>query len=350
MVDNYPSLQPLPFYCPVPEIPPPSSNAIDARSVQWMLDLGMCERTSPMTRNNVGSYAALMYPFTLNKECLQIATDLLYFGFAYDDTQIANPELCTTATLAPAIGKLLAVLDAPEAPTTDPYERGLLDIITRLQAAAGLNMALQVADDMRKYLLCSLWQHSLWERGLTPALSDYMSMRIRDTGGTWVATLTAACGGYDLPASIQQHPRARAAAQAVILTATLDNDIFSFHREDAEGQKNAVHILLPDCDNDLARALAASVTLRNRLMLLYTRLRDEPEDTETRPVLYRYIHDLGHIVRGNLQWHQSVTHRYDTGKPPLCSPVWTDDGSDIDASPLPLTSIAWWWDLLCDAA
>src|SRR5207248_839235 len=137
-------------------------------------------------------------------------------------------------------------------------------------------------------------------------------------------------------------PHARALSQSVALIAGIDNDIFSFHREEAVGQKNIVHILMRDHECSAPQATAAAVDMRNRVTCLYARLRHKITAGGDL-LLGRYAQDLGHVVSGHLQWTQS-TDRYHIGPPvPV---VFTDDTTGIDPAPIPLSATAWWWDLL----
>lgn len=120
------------FYSPTPSGTPLSGRDIDRRAVQWMVDFGMCQGGSPITKIDVGTFVSLCYPYCVREEHLDIAARLNYLGFAFDDEHVTDPSLRTCAGLTPAIGQLLAVLDAPEALTDDPYQRALGDTMGRL--------------------------------------------------------------------------------------------------------------------------------------------------------------------------------------------------------------------------
>ena len=315
---------------------------IDERAVRWLLDSKLCAPDSPVTRINVGGFIAQCYPYCTDMEILEIAAELNYLGFAFDDEHVTDPELRTCSGLAPAVGRLLAVLDSPEALVRSAYEAALQDLFCRLaDATTGANVT-QVADGLRKALLYTLWHMSNWERGVLPDLNSYVTLRINDCGGPWFNAFVPICGGYELTAQEARTPRVRAISQAIALAAGIDNDIFSFSREDAVGQRNIVHILMNDGGLTLDEATSEAIQLRNKILCLYARLRDKSESKES-PAVRQYARDIGHVVRGNFQWSVSTDrYRVETRTPP----IRTSDSRDIDPKPIRLPAIAWWWDLL----
>ena len=54
----------------------------------------------------------------------------------------------------------------------------------RLAATTTPGNVTQVTDGLRKALLYTLWQTSIWERGETPGLNDYVTSRVMEFGST----------------------------------------------------------------------------------------------------------------------------------------------------------------------
>lgn len=330
------------FYEPTSPTSCPDGNEIDERAVRWLIDSKLCAPDSPVTRINVGEFIAQCYPYCTDMEVLDIAAALNYLGFAFDDEHVTDPELRTCSGLAPAVGRLLAVLDSPEAPGRSAYEAALQDIVCRLADATNGGNVAQVADGLRKALLYTLWHMSNWERGVLPDLNSYVTLRINDCGGPWFNAFVPICGGYELTAEEARTPRVRAISQAIALAAGIDNDIFSFSREDAVGQRNIVHILMNEGGLTLDEATSDAIRLRNKILYLYARLRDKSQ-SDGSPAARQYARDIGHVVRGNFQWSvRTDRYRVETRTPP----IRTSDARDIDPKPVPLPAIAWWWDLL----
>ncbi|MEV3970162.1 hypothetical protein AB0K68_18735 [Streptomyces sp. NPDC050698] len=328
------------FYCPVPEAVHPAGDAVEARARTWMAEQQLAGSAAASVGIGVGQFLARCYPYCRREEYLDIAAALNYLGFVFDDAHVSESGLRTCAGLAPVVGRLLAVLDAPEATVTNPYQRALQHIVRRIDAVTTPANAAAVADGLRKALLYTLWHMSNWERGEMPSLNDYITIRINDDGAPWFNAFAPVCGEYQLPPTAARDPRIRALDQAVALAAGIDNDIYSFPREDAVGQKNILHILMRDHDCSLHEATLLAVDLRNRVMHLYARLRDQVTE-EADPATARYTQDIGHIVRGNLQWsHTTARYRSQPADAPL---ITTAESRGIDPTPLPLPAAAWWW-------
>jgi hypothetical protein len=109
-------------------------------------------------------------------------------------------------------------------------------------------------------------------------------------------------------------------------------------------EKNIVHVLMRDLQCPADHAVREATSLRNRIMHLYARLRDQVAARSDAPV-GRYSYDIGHLVRGNLLWSER-TVRYQIPAVPSASLDYTDSPDDIDPAPVPLPAISWWWDLL----
>ena len=330
------------FFEPTPPIPCADGNAIDRRATQWLIDAGLCAPGSPETQINVGEFIAQSYPYCTDTEILDIAADLNYLGSVFDDDHVADPGLRTCAGLAPAIGRLLAVLDSPEAPVRTKYEAALKDIFHRLAERTSDANVTQVCDGLRKALLYTLWHMSNWERDVLPDLDSYATVRINDCGGPWFNAFVHICGVYELTPAQAYAPPARAISQAIALAAGIDNDIFSFTREDAVRQKNIVHILMHENEMTTYQATDQAIHLRNLILYLYTRLLDKAQTCGS-SATRQYARDIGYVVRGNFQWSiKTARYRVDMA----ARPALTSDSLGIDPQPIPLPAIAWWWDLL----
>jgi hypothetical protein len=76
-----------------------------------------------------GRFMALCLLGSRSDEQLELATCPQYLFFAFDDAAL-DPGRRTTAALVPHVGRLLAVLDAPEASYTDPYGDSARRLVT----------------------------------------------------------------------------------------------------------------------------------------------------------------------------------------------------------------------------
>lgn len=176
-------------------------------------------------------------------------------------------------------------------------------------------------------------------------------MRGDDCAGSWMVPFYPLIGGYQLTPEEANDPLALVVTDLVPLIGALDNDVISHHREAAIGEFNLLDVLRNENNGyPLSHAVTDAIALRDRLMTLYVRIRDHLAHT-ARPHLARFAHDIGHIIRGHMEWAQE-TSRYRTPENAKTGELhhatgftvdWREHPADDNRQPPPLPSIAWWW-------
>ncbi|WP_327280964.1 MULTISPECIES: terpene synthase family protein [unclassified Streptomyces] len=176
-------------------------------------------------------------------------------------------------------------------------------------------------------------------------------MRGDDCAGSWMVPFYPLIGGYQLTPEEANDPLALIVTDLVPLIGALDNDVISHHREAAIGEFNLLDVLRNENNGyPLSHAVTDAIALRDRLMTLYVRIRDHLAHT-ARPHLARFAHDIGHIIRGHMEWAQE-TSRYRTPENAKTGELhhatgftvdWREHPADDNRQPPPLPSIAWWW-------
>ncbi|SER91973.1 hypothetical protein SAMN04487983_102514 [Streptomyces sp. yr375] len=173
----------------------------------------------------------------------------------------------------------------------------------------------------------------------------------RDRGTRATISFIELAEETSLPPALREAPRVRAVSHATCLLMTIGNDLFSFHRENAENtlESNIVGVLASENRTSLHTALACAVALHDCIMCLFLDLTKALEHNAGEP-LKRYLAQLGHLVRGNLEY-SLIVPRYNsevTGISPalLDSIEWAEKPSArrLDAPQIP--AIAWLWDQL----
>lgn len=329
----------------------------DEEAVEWMIRTGFRKKGSWLTHIKAGWFTGRCMPYCLDR-CGGGITWLMYWGGGWDDDLDDDPRLSDPGHLAVHIAKLKRVLTAPEAPVdaTDPYRiylSTLRDIRIEIGAHATPAQMNYLITGLGKYLDAVLWKTANQKRRQMPSLADYLVMRQADVAGPWMTALTPIGGGYELSADEVQDRRVRAISEVVGLIVGLDNDIISFHREMGNGlfRQHIIDVLMHERGCSMAEALDAAVKIRDRLMCLYLRLRDQIAENAS-PGLSRYVHDIGYWIRGNIEWSRD-THRYlnpidaATKTEKHYQPfdlTWADKPADDDPDPLPVPAIAWWWE------
>jgi hypothetical protein len=141
-------------------------------------------------------------------------------------------------------------------------------------------------------------------------------------------------------------PAVRAAVDAGFLVAGLDNDLVSYRREVDRGEadENILTVLLHgDPDLTLERAVADVVAMRDRMMSLFVRLHRQSAAASAEAD--RYLQAIGSSVAGSAAWG-FMTERYAAPNSARSQLTWADLPCDESPGPVPVRSIAWWWDAL----
>ncbi|MFD4938310.1 terpene synthase family protein [Streptomyces virginiae] len=351
-----PAIEKLPFYCPIPPTPHPPADQLDADSVRWMVDFGICTPDSWLAQINSGHVAAMMVPLHEDEgpaRHLGLFSDFCYWAYAWDDARDARLDLRPPGALTSHCLRLDRILDHPgPAPhERDPYCQSLWDLRRRLADLADTDQALRVSDGTRRYIHGS-YQWTRKQRSRTiPTLNDYLLLRSDDCAGSWMVPFYPLIGGYQLTPEEANDPLALIITDLVPLIGALDNDVISHHREAAIGEFNVLDVLRNENGYPLTDAVTDAIALRDRLMTLYVRIRDHLARTAG-PHLARFAHDIGYIIRGHMEWARE-TNRYrtpqdaKTGELHDATPFtidWTDHPSDDNPEPPDLPAIAWWWD------
>ncbi|MDX3853422.1 terpene synthase family protein [Streptomyces sp. AK02-01A] len=185
-----------------------------------------------------------------------------------------------------------------------------------------------------------------------PSEDEYLSLRFQDFGSSVYAVLIDMCGPAPTPDEEWNSPAVQAAVECVTLLCALENDVFSFHKEKSEGQPapNFLDVLQTNRGLSFDEAVAMTVETRDRLMLLFLRLRERLMASAGAP-LRNLIERLGHFVITNTE----VTLCAPRYNPPPAQPLaleeviktpacWAQSPSTTNTSPLPYPSISWWWD------
>lgn len=350
-------LEVYPFYCPMPETSHPQADELDARSVQWMMDFGICDRDSWLAKINSGRVAALMIPHSEGAH-LDLFSDCCYWAYAWDDAIDGRPDLRSAEALAAHCVRLEQILDLTETAIDDenPLCRSLGDLCRRITALPDQRQQVRLIEGFRRYIRGAHHWTTLYRRREVPDLNQYLLARSDDCAGSWMVPFYPVIGGYQLTDQEVSAPLVRAIGDLAPLIGALDNDIVSYHREATMGEFNILDVLRNTHGCSLQQAVSDTIALRDRLMCLYLRIRDHLVRTAS-PELGRFASELGYIVRGHMEWAQE-TLRYltpqhaETGviaDAPRMGVDWVNDPSDNSPEPPPLPGIAWWWEHLSAA-
>jgi hypothetical protein len=354
-----PSLELPPFYCPIEPAIHPEVDAIEKRAIDWIESSALCaseaQRGGVIATNSAEFYARFA-PAGAQDNVLA-AVLWVYWGFAFDDARCDNGPLSTHPEAFHALAsRLQLILDAPEDEIdgTDRFAASLREIALILRRHATPQQLRRFSDAHRHWLSCVAWQISNKTRCYMPDLAEYTAMRLGSCGGPPTLALLEIANAMEVPADEMRSSAVRALTAMVWLVAGWDNDLHSYNKEvyQQDTDQNVVNVLVHHHGHCVPQALLAAVGMRDRVMHLFLRLRENALAHASEP-LRSYLMSLGHAIRGNIDWALRVpryTSLGDLSAPPgpvrARQPRWTDEPSDTSSEPLPIPGISWWWEQL----
>ncbi|CAL9338879.1 terpene synthase family protein [Streptomyces sp. enrichment culture] len=345
-----------PFYCPVEPAVHPDVDEAERRALEWTGQWGFCltarERARVAGSRSADFYARIVPHADL--EGLWITACWVYWGFAFDDARCdEGPLAADPARFAALAGTVQHALESPgPLDCPDPYAAAVHDLGERFRAAAGPVQNRRFHHAHRAWLAGVQWQIGNRARGRMPGLDEYLAMRLHAAGGEPTLAMIEIANGLRVPDREMDSPAVCALTQLAALIASLDNDRHSLAKEQRRGQtdQNIVNVLIAQDRCSPAEAVHEATALRDAMMVRFLQLRDRVTPRADAS-LRRYLADLGHAVRGNIEWGLRVP-RYvspdGTAAPPGTGGAgtalaWTDRPLTGRHDPRRLPSVSWWW-------
>jgi hypothetical protein len=351
------------FYCPIPAAVHPGVAEVEARALAWVTRMGLCpderQRLRAMAASGAEFYGRISPGGDLDRLC--IAADWIYWAGFFDDTRCDEGASRGGAdgftALASRVLRTLETMDARVC-EGDPCLLALHDLGRRYAAAATPVQVNRWIEAHRKWLLGVADKRSLSKRGAIPSVDAYLTMRLWDAAGAPITAAIEMIAGLEVPGHEMDSARVRALTEIASMIGALDNDRISRFKEvhgEAEEQ-NLLHAFMRERGCSAEDALAEIVALRDRMMVLFLRLREEALGGAS-PALRRYLADLGHMIRGHIDWSFTCA-RYRTlfaadgaAKGTVDLAVgWSSAPADDRLEAPPWPSIAWWWSQLTPKA
>ncbi|MER7398477.1 selina-4(15),7(11)-diene synthase [Streptomyces sp. NPDC000151] len=342
-----------PTYAPIPPAIHPLHADIDARTAAWAhaFDIGSAGLRKRLVTQEIGSFASRILP-SGRTEVVQVLGDFVLWLFGVDDGLCEEGDLgLAPGALNAALQRLLWVAEHPEAAilTDDPLARGLRDLRARVAEYGTAGQTKAWIDALREYFLSVIWEASHRTAGSVPELDDYTLMRLYDGATTVVLPMLEMAHGYELRPEERALPGVRAAAQAASFVICWDNDLFSYHKEVKERSRtggyylNVIRVLEHHRGLPTGRAVTEAIGQRDRVMVLFQQLCAALAEQGS-PQLRQYLADLGHFVRGSMDWGITSV-RYTTPDDPAALPA-RFSATPTGTGPVDIPSIAWWWEVL----
>ncbi|MGP3979433.1 terpene synthase family protein [Streptomyces sp. 8N114] len=287
-----------------------------------------------------------------SKALLRAIGCAMEWALVIDDDVLDHPEARSRASeVIRLVGQITHVMESPgyRVPKNEsPFIAAVHDVMEQLRPECTPTQAARMSAGMRCLLTSGVHKIHLDE----PNEDEYLALRMHDVGGYAWATFIEMCGPAPITDEDWNAPAVQALVGCTSLIVGLENDVFSYHKEKAEGQTspNFVGVLQATRRLSFDQAVTLAIETRDRLMLLILRLRERLMPTAEPPLQY-LIERLGQFIMANTEvtlsaprYNPSAADRFaveDVAKTPAC---WAPSLSTTDTSPLPYPSISWWWD------
>ncbi|MDX3538858.1 hypothetical protein PV721_31885 [Streptomyces sp. MB09-01] len=309
------------FYCPLErDLVHPEAKQVEARAVEWLDAFGVypdpVERAWGLATHSA-DFSCRIIPDG-DVEALLLFTEWNYWANAVDDWQDSGSDEVGTGAVVEHGVRLLRTLEDPGASVLPdgPMTRALLDLVGRTHAMLTPYELRRFVEGTRDWLLGAAWRAARAEAGTMPGLNDFVSMGPLANGTRFSLTWSDVARGDRLPAEVLCSPALTALTDAAGFVVSADNDLFSYDKDDhlEPREVNLVNVLAHQENCSPAAAVPLAVALRDRVMVLFTRLRAQLENGPDRPdgpngELRRHLAALGHYVAGCIAW-QSRAPRY----------------------------------------
>ncbi|WP_221360459.1 terpene synthase family protein [Streptomyces beigongshangae] len=335
------------FFCPIEPSLHPDVHIVRERAESWLSHhgyFGSADNRPRSLATRSAEFSARMTP-TAQTDRLQVAAEWTYWGFAFDDTFCdAEPWSGRPAEFAELSGRMGRMLEAPGyTPTDSVHLQVLAELRDRFARFATPLQHRRWVLAQRAWLMGVTWQISNQSRGLMPSLDDYLAMRINSAAGEPVTSMIEMVNGAEVPSGEMELLSVRACTEMSRTLASLDNDLHSYAKDvrRREADQNIVNVIAGEQSCGTEAAVRAAMGVRDRIMCRFLRVRAAVAGRASTATRW-YLTDLGHVVRGNLDWGLS-TPRYHLDVPAEPVTSWAESPSDAGQDP-PAPCVAWWWD------
>ncbi|MGW0367096.1 terpene synthase family protein [Streptomyces sp. NPDC002990] len=344
------------FYCPLDrDLVHPAAKELEARAVEWLDAFGLypdpVERAWGLATHSA-EFSCRIIPEG-EAGPLLLFTEWNYWANAVDDWQDSGAGEVRTAAIAEHGVRLLRTIENPGAAVLPdgPMTRALADLVSRTHAVLTPFELRRFIEGTRDWLLGAAWQAARAECGSMPGLNDFAAMGPLANGTRFSLTWSDVTRGIRLPADVLYAPALQALTDAAGFVVSADNDLFSYDKDDhvEPREVNLVNVIAHQENCPPAEAVPLAVALRDRVMTLFIRLREQLAAGADEP-LARHLEAMGHYVAGCIAWqsraprYASPRNRYELPVPDAGFDIrYTDVPSDAAARPPELPALAGWW-------
>ncbi|MCT8351046.1 terpene synthase family protein [Photorhabdus kayaii] len=292
--------------------------------------------------------AGLLYPKG-SKELLQVGSDFVMWGFAYDDEYCDEGPLSMNLTAyIHNAAQLQRALESPENPVNnDRYAMAMRDLRIRLERYSSPALAGRFFEVIRTYIMTEMWKAVEPK----PSFDDYLVMRMYG-GGAWAyPVLSHIIAGINISQDEFEDRRIRALSEMMDCLTAWDCEAYAYAEEQARAiddkEHNVISVICRQYGYTVEQSMEHYWELRWRVVSLFLRLQKEVLITAS-PEVRDYINGLTAYYSGGLFWGQtskrycsisglSYDNLFEGG---LCTDILPSESFES----LGLPSFEWWWE------
>ncbi|MGW4380747.1 terpene synthase family protein [Kitasatospora sp. NPDC004531] len=350
-----------PLYCPLPPPRPhPDEALLERRALDRLDAAGLFADAADRARAADTRSHELMSRMTPDAptDLVELGVEWAYLAFSFDDRRTdAGPVSADTAALClwfQGLNYAATTTDTGALPD-DPFYPAVADLSARIRAATTAALWSRWLTDSKAAAFSALCESAYRGTGRPADFATFLT--VRPDLGLGPGTLTCAeiAAGLRVPEDERHDPLVRAVTQACGLLIALDNDLYSFPKEewaarragrDPLAEPAPVPILMREHAERADEAARRLASIRDRMTHRAFRL---AERTARRPLSRdtRTMIDISlAVVCNDLYWGRSAA-RYTRCGPDTVELVWNGftDTPPSDDRPLPYPAVSWWWEL-----
>ncbi|MFG2715693.1 family 2 encapsulin nanocompartment cargo protein terpene cyclase [Streptomyces goshikiensis] len=317
------------LYCPRPvRVDEPLGAEVNERLLTWVRRVGIFPgRLDAVRACDYGRYAMLIHPDCDDPDRLLLAAQCMAALFAVDDyycddertgsdtALVGNRLTLAQSALDPA--HLVGVWGYHEqlerALTSDPVLVALRSYIDNAASIATPAQVGRVRHETVAMFVAMAGEAGWRTTKTTPAVWEYLAAR-QVNSFLPCMTLIDVIGGYELPATLYNHPPVRRATMLAASASIILNDLYSMAKESEPGigDGGLPDVIAAEQGCTTQEAVRLSAAYHDELVRAFETAHRELTTTIPSPQLWRYLTGLHAWLGGNHEWH-ATTGRYATG-------------------------------------
>jgi Terpene synthase family 2, C-terminal metal binding len=334
----------LTFYCPLTPETSPETEELRRNTLAWADRYGLGAGDAQLTAKYALTAAAWSTHGTPHARgsVAQALCDYNAWAWVANDLVNSGKPTCDIVT---TFGRWERIIRSPRSwPRASGLDAALADAFSRLHNDLTPLQWERFVAGQSQWLLTMSWEAAQRETRTEDNVNDYLAQRFSAGGCYSAAAYVDAVENIELNEHDWARPDVRAAAEAAMLTALMDNDRYSLIKdlEKPNRSRNLFDALRHEHPHwTLAEAVTRGVAIRDRIMTRYLQLRtrilaDAGDD------LARYMTGLDLIISGNINFAATAVRYLLPGSHHTITT--TRHPSDSGTGALPYPTIAWWWD------